>query len=243
MSVQGGEGEDGRRGFEADNPFDAEEQLTLSGDDDALPWLESDEDYEDEGTDYRILIFALAAVALLAAILAGGYFLLRDRGGSEMVPDGSTIEAPDEPYKSRPENPGGTQVSGTGDVSYEVGQGQTSEGQLADNAPAPSIDIDAQSTENASASDTAASASTSTSTVSGVGVQVGAYTSRETARAGWAQLRGRYSALQGLDYRIVEGTADSGTIYRLQAVASGGAAADSVCRSIRDAGGDCQVKR
>jgi hypothetical protein len=76
-----------------------------------------------------------------------------------------------------------------------------------------------------------------------VGVQVGAYSNRAQAEAGWNQLAGRYEALQGRNHRVLEGTADSGTIYRLQALAGTVAEAETLCRSIKAAGGDCQVKR
>jgi hypothetical protein len=42
---------------------------------------------------------------------------------------------------------------------------------------------------------------------------------------------------------VLQGTADSGTIYRLQAVAGSAAEADTLCRAIKASGGDCQVKR
>ena len=74
-------------------------------------------------------------------------------------------------------------------------------------------------------------------------MQVGAFQTRESAEAGWAQLSGRFQALQGVSHRVVEGRADSGTVFRLQAVAANAAAADAMCRSIRNAGGDCQVRR
>ncbi|MCL6250986.1 SPOR domain-containing protein [Altererythrobacter sp. KTW20L] len=219
--------------------YEAGEQLTLTDDDDALPWLETDDEDVEQGSDYRILIFAALAVVALGAILFGAnYFFSGRTGGVE--PDGSTIAAPDEAYKVRPENAGGTQVAGTGDLSFEVGQGEGRESRLASDDPAPSIDIEAAAPTTAA---TPGTSPTPQARVTGVGVQVGAYSSRASAEAGWNQLRGRFEALSGLNHRILEGTADSGTIYRLQAVASDGAAADALCRSIRNAGGDCQVKR
>ena len=77
----------------------------------------------------------------------------------------------------------------------------------------------------------------------GIGVQVGAYSTRAQAETGWSQLTARIEALQGRNHRIVQGTADSGTIYRLQAVAGTVAEAETLCRSIKSQGGDCQVKR
>ena len=218
--------------FEAE-PIEAEEQLALADGEERLPWLESDDDYEQPGVDTGRIV-AFGAVIGLALILALGalWWFTRDGTDEAMVADGSTIEAPDEPYRARPENPGGQQVAGTGDTSFEVGEGETVEGRIAGsgNVPAPSIDRDQADSGAAPAAGS-------------VGVQVGAYSSRAQAETGWSQLSGRIEALQGRNHRIVQGTADSGTIYRLQAVAGTAAEADTLCRSIKSEGGDCQVKR
>ena len=47
------------------------------------------------------------------------------------VADGSVIEAPAEPYKTAPENPGGKTYDGTGDSSFAVSQGESRPAQLA----------------------------------------------------------------------------------------------------------------
>ena len=155
----------------------------------------------------------------------------------------------------RPDQAGGTQVAGTGDLSFEVGEGEGRESRIASNDAAPSLDVDqapatgtptgpgATPTPGVATTPAPAATRTPAARTGGVGVQVGAYSSRASAETGWTQLSGRYSALQGLSHRVIEGTADSGTIFRLQAVASDAAAADALCRSIRSAGGDCQVKR
>ena len=222
----------------------AEQQLTLADADERLPWLESDEDdYEQPGVDTgRILAFAAVGLLAVVLLLATLYLLTRDAGDAEVVADGSTIEAPGEPYKVRPENPGGRQVEGTGDSSFEVAEGRPVEGRIAGgDVPAPSIDRelgDAAPGPRATPSPTATAAP-----VSGIGVQVGAYSTRAQAEAGWSQLVSRFEMLQGRSHRVLEGTADSGIIYRLQAVTGGAAEADALCRSIKAAGGDCQVKR
>ena len=43
-------------------------------------------------------------------------------------------------------------------------------------------------------------------------------------------------------YRIVEGQADIGKVYRLQALPGGAAVAQSLCRSLKAARIPCQVK-
>lgn len=241
LPANGGNGEDDRA-----DAWTPDEQLTLTGDDDTLPWLASDdEDDEPEGgADYRILIFAVVALVALGGILwaAKGFLNAEDHG--QLAADGSTIEAPDGDYKQRPANPGGVDVAGTGDLSYEVGEGISREGHVAgeDAVPEPSVDLAQSATPSAGTPAAAASGAAAPAT-GGVGVQVGAYQTRASAETGWTQLAGRHEALQGVSHRVIEGTADSGTVFRLQAVAANVAAAEALCRAIRSGGGDCQVKR
>ena len=222
--------------FEDDGPIEAEEQLALADGEERLPWLESDDDYEQPGVDTgRIVAFAVVGLLAVVLIVGGIWWFTQDRTDREMVADGGVIEAPDEPYRTRPDDPGGREVEGTGDTSFEVAEGQTVEGRIAGSGAVPTPAIDREQA--------AAPSGQATGSAGGVGVQVGAYSSRAAAEAGWSQLSGRIEALQGRNHRIVQGTADSGTIYRLQAVAGTAAEADTLCRSIKSQGGDCQVKR
>ncbi len=72
-------------------------------------------------------------------------------------------------------------------------------------------------------------------------MQVGAYSSRATADAGWAQLTRQHEALSGVSHRIVQAQVDGNTVFRLQAVAGTVAAAETLCRAIKSGGGDCRV--
>ena len=76
----------------------------------------------------------------------------------------------------------------------------------------------------------------------GVGVQIGAYSSRKQAEEGWSSAAQNYSALSGVRHRIVEGKADIGTVYRLQAIAADRAGADALCRKLKASGLNCYVK-
>ena len=234
MALPGGEGS---ADLDGDGAIEADEQLTLADADERLPWLESDEEYEEPGVDTgRIVAFAAVGLLFIALLLGAAYYFTRDPSDAALVADGSTIEAPDEPYKTRPADPGGRRVEGTGDTSFEVAEGQQVEGRI--DAGAAVVGTDRVPRDAPAATPSASPAS-----VSGVGVQVGAYSTRAQAEAGWNQLVTRFDALQGRSHRVLEGTADSGTIYRLQAVAGSAAEADTLCRAIKAAGGDCQVKR
>ena len=247
-----GEGRDGNEyevvegDLVAEDELATEHRLALDGDDEALPWLESDDEPQDEGFDARLIIFALLGVVVLAGLLFAIWSFTRGGSDEELLAEGSTIEAPDAPYKTRPEDPGGEEVAGTGDLSFEVGEGEGREGQIASDAPQPSIDrqqADAPARDEDGDTDEApAPEPQPTASTSGVAVQVGAFSTRAAADAAWSQFAQRFSALSGMSHRVVEGRADSGTIYRLQAIAGSRAAAGDVCRSIRREGGDCQVK-
>ena len=231
-SKRGGEGDEPVEEWTEEQPVEGTEELGLD-DDERLPWLESS-DYDDEpqGVDTgRILGFLILAVLLLAVVLGGGWYFLNRGADGDQVADGSTIEAPEGPYKERPEDPGGRIAEGTGDVAPAVGEGQSREGRLAraEEPQAPAQDRE----------DEAARAPAPT----GVGVQVGAFSNRETAERGWATLNRQTEALSGVKYRIVEGQADIGKVFRLQAVAGDLAAARRLCNALEADGVACQVKR
>lgn len=200
-------------------------QLALN-EDERLPWLESaDDDDDDEGAIdtgrvLRFLGFGLALVLLIG----GGLWLANHRSGpaGPQVAEGGVIKAPAEPYKTVPANQGGKTYAGTGDSAFAVSEGRSTPARLGGGgAPVPS------------GNDAAAG---------GVGVQVGAYTSQEAAEAGWTRLSGSSEALKALKHRVVQGTADIGTVYRLQAIAPDAASANALCVTLKSAGIACQVK-
>ncbi len=195
--------------------------------DERLPWLESDDAEEDAGVDTaRLIRFVLFGVALLAAIVGALWFFSHHGGDGTKVADGGVIKAPAEPYKQAPKDPGGKTFAGTGDSAFGVSEGKNTPARLAgDEAPVP--------TPGATAAPAAG----------GVGVQVGAYSSQALAEAGWSRLVASHENLKGLPHRVVEGSADIGTVYRLQAVAGDLAAANTLCAGLKAANVACQVKR
>ncbi|MEO6152190.1 MAG: SPOR domain-containing protein [Croceibacterium sp.] len=219
---------------DADEPLEAEQELAFADVGDRLPWLESDDEDDDPGGGVdtgRLVAFAVVGLMAVVVLLGAMWWLTRAPPEENQLAAGGTIAAPAGPYKVKPADPGGRQVAGTGDTSFAVAEGREVQGRIAEPAtPAPSA--------------TATVGSAAPVAASGViGVQVGAYSTQAQAEAGWTQLTARLDPLHGRNHRVVEGVADSGTVFRLQAVTGGAAEAETLCRAIKAAGGDCQVKR
>ncbi|WP_235903634.1 SPOR domain-containing protein [Pontixanthobacter luteolus] len=233
MMVHEGNDRDGEEPFEGED-YEAEtsEDLGLVEEDEPLPWLESDYDEEEEGYDTgRLVGFALLGLLAVALLVALIWWFSNRSTDPDLVEQGGTIEAPEGPIKEKPDDAGGKTFEGTGNVAPGVGEGKTTEGRIAaEETPRPSIDA-------------AASSSEATAAASGVAVQVGAFSTRESALAGWNTLRGQTEALQGVKYRIEEGKADIGTVFRLQAMAGDAASARALCSALKSDGVACQVKR
>jgi hypothetical protein len=209
------------------------QELAFAQRDERLPWLEGDEDAEEGSVDTgRVIVFVVVSLVVLGLIIGALWWFFRDRSGGNLVADGSTIQAPAEPYKTKPANPGGSKAIGTGDASFKVAEGKEVNGTVAEtSAPRPSIDRNQTGPALAQAPAS-----------EGVGVQVGAYSTQNGAEAGWSTLSTRYPALSGVKHRIVQATVDGSPIYRLQAVEGDVKAAQSLCSTLQSQGADCQVK-
>lgn len=240
-------GIDGTREGDEWNGEDGEqletEQLALSDEDDRLPWLESadDADYEYEGSDSSgMMKLVLMGLVALAVLIGAIWWATHRSPDPALTADGSLVQADAQPYKEAPKDPGGKQFDGTGDSSFAVSEGQNRPAQLggADKgaaAPAPA-NADPAAKPAVNVGQGAASGG-------GVGVQVGAYSSKESAEAEWAKLVSKSKGvLSGVSHRVVAGSADNGTIYRLQAVAPDAAAANALCSKLKGAGLSCMVK-
>ena len=214
------------------------EQLALADEDERLPWLEgsedgADDDYAASDTSHTLRLGAMALAALVA-IVGGIYWVSHRNPDPALVADGSLVQAEGKPYKEVPKDPGGKTFDGTGDTSFAVSEGKNKPAQMAGSnaAPVPKP-----------AATAAGTAAPPAATSGGVGVQVGAFSSKDAAETGWAKLAGQAGgALSGVSHRVIAGTADNGTIYRLQAVAPDAAAAGALCSKLKGAGISCQVK-
>lgn len=247
------------------------DELDLAGED-SLPWLEAEEEDDRAGTVDTSQLFGLFAILAVVglAVVGSVWFVSNYERGPTQIADGSTIAAPEGPYKQRPEEAGGRVFAGTGDVAPGVGQGESPDARIADSTGAGSGDQDlniampviageadglgsqgsgssanaesAASTAKAAGADKPSTGAASESQAKGVGVQLAAYSSRARAEQGWRELSRKSSALSGVRYRVVEGRVDNATVYRLQAVAGSRSEADTLCRTLKSQGLDCQVK-
>lgn len=190
----------------------------------SLPWLESADDHLDRrGGGGRFWRF-FAILLVLAALIGGGTWYYRSELGVAK-PDGSLIRAEGGPYKVRPEQPGGKTFAGTGDSAYAVSEGQFRQAALGE-----------------ATGDAATTEASNEPGATGPAVQLGAYMDRQAAETGWSTLVQRNPILSGMSHRIVQGRADTGSVYRLQAVSSSAATAHELCRTLKQAGADCYVK-
>lgn len=247
-------GSDDRRFDEAHDDWDGADderletqQLELTGDEERLPWLESagedDEVSHYDGYDTgKMLGMFLIALVALGAIVGGIWWASNRNTDPALVADGSVVPAPSEPYKTAPANPGGKTFDGTGDSSFAVSEGQNRPAQLGGPAapPAAAPEVPAAAAPKAGA---AAPAAAPAASAGGVGIQVGAFSSQAKAQEGWTKLVAQAgSVLNGVPHRVVAGTADNGTIYRLQAIAPDASSANALCGRLKAAGVPCQVK-
>jgi SPOR domain len=221
---------------------------------DSLPWLESEDEGERKGEldPGQIMLFAAGLVAV-GALLVGGVWWASNRAAEgDMVADGSVIEAPAGPIKERPEDPGGKEFAGTGNVAPVVGEGGTRPAVVAsgdtpplpgpNGAPPPATKPTPVAAKPATATPTATPSAAPAAATSGVGVQLAAYGTRARAEQGWSDISRRTDLLKGVKYRVVEGKVDIGTVYRLQAITANRAEADKLCSALKASGLDCQVK-
>lgn len=235
--------DDWNNGF--DEPLETE-QLALAGQDERLPWLESPDDDDlayDRHNTGGLIRLVLVGLVVLGGIVGGIWWLTHQATQEAVVADGSLVPAEPGPYKVPPSDPGGKQFAGTGDQTYVVLDGQSRAPQLAGSEAVPVAVSTPVPQPTASPSAKPSAAPSAEPAARGVGVQVGAYSSKAAAEAGWTKLVSQSNgALSGVSHRIISGTADIGTVYRLQAVAGDTAGATALCGRLKASGIACQVK-
>jgi cell division protein FtsN len=219
-------------------------------DEDSLPWLQEVEDEDaPRGISARAMLFGLLVVLLVAALVAGGFYWLGSRGGG-VAGEPELIKAPTTPYKVKPDDPGGLDIAGQSQTTFETSAGQDVDSRLnlgatgredvtAQQAPPQPADQPATATKPAEAAPPPPAPKTTGAT--GTVIQLGAFKNTAQAERAWAVLSARFGALGGMTKMIVPYSANGGSGYRLRAAASSPDAARQACRAIQAGGESCFI--
>ena len=211
-------------------------------DDGQLPWLQAVED-EDEprGISARKMLAALAVVLLAAALVAGTFFWLGQRGTEGTGPP-ELIEASPGPYKVKPTDPGGLDVAGESETAFQTSAGEDQDSQL-DLSAVPEQPVAAPPKPEPKPEPAAEKPKPAEPTVptggSGSVIQLGAFANQAQAERAWSALSARFPNIAGMNKMIVP---FSGGI-RLRAGAPSPAEAKQACQTLRAAGENCFVAR
>ena len=217
-------------------------------DDQALPWLEAVDDEDGpRGVSARKMFVALILVLAAGAVVAGTMFWLGRRdpavnGAPEL------IRAEPEPYKIKPEDPGGLDVAGDSETAYSTSAGEDPDAALdvrklpeemkplpePAETPTPPKKIPPNETK-VPANDEPAPAAPS-----GPTIQLGAYASTVKADTAWNLLSGRFPEVAALRKTVVTATVKGKPFYRLRAVGSS-EQTKAACAALRAAGESCLV--
>ena len=214
--------------------------------DEPLPWLAPVEDEDEpQGISARRMLTALAIVILAVLIIAGTFFWIGNRdSGAAGAPQ--LIKAPGTPYKIKPPNPGGLDISGESETAFETSAGEDKDARLDLNKlpetpvakpvkpePAPTTTTD----DKAAAPQEKPVPEAKPTGGSGSVVQLGAFANQAQAERAWTALSARFPNLGALNKLIVP---FSGGI-RLRAGAASPADARQVCQTLKAAGENCFV--
>ena len=205
-----------------------------------LPWLEPVE-YEDapSGISARKMLAFVAIVLIGVALVAGSFFFLgrQDPAGSA---EPELIRAIPGPYKVKPADPGGLDVTGESETAFQTSAGEDQDAQLdpvkVPAQPAAEPSPSAQTPDAAPAAPAAPPnpVEAEAPAAGGTVIQLGAFKNSGQAERAWAALSARFPSVAALNKMIVP---FSGGV-RLRA---SGASAKQACDAVRAGGENCFV--
>ena len=209
-----------------------------------LPWLAAVED-EDEprGLSARRMLAALVVVLLAALLVAATFFWLGRRETAVNGPP-ELIRAPATPYKVKPSNPGGLDITGESETAFETSAGEDKDSQL-DLNKLPETPITKPAPKAAPATMEKAPATpepkpepeVKAAGGSGSVVQLGAFANQAQAERAWTALSARFPTVAALNKMIIP---FSGGI-RLRATTGSPADARQLCQTLKAAGENCFI--
>jgi hypothetical protein len=210
-----------------------------------LPWLQPVED-EDEprGLSARKMLAALFVVLLAAVIVAATFFWLGRRDNSVGGPP-ELIHAPAGPYKVKPPNPGGLDISSESQSAFETSAGEDKDAQLDTSklsevpAAKPAEETKKPAAEEAKAPTTVPEEAAAPKATGGTGsvIQLGAFANKTQAERAWTALSARFPTIAAMNKMIVPFPKG----IRLRAGAGSAADAKQACDMLKAAGENCFV--
>ena len=223
-----------------------------------LPWLEAVEDEDaPSGISTTKMATAIAVVLVAAVGVAGTMYWV---GQQSPTGDGAPplIEAPDEPYKVRPADPGGLDIAGESETAFATSAGEDPDAQLDPQgledapriavqeptpAPRPSPAPSPRQADPLAPTETPAPtpAPAPAAVPSGPKVQLGSFTNRAQAEAAWVLLSSNYSQIGAMRKSIEEARVNGRTYYRVRGLAADRNAARAACEALTAAGEVCVV--
>lgn len=218
-------------------------------DEDRLPWLETaEEEYADGPSLFRIILVVVVALALVAAAIFGYQYYRQHRS---VDGNGALIAAPQGDYKVKPDDPGGQQVEGEGDVATATSNGagignaaidmQAQPETPIEGKKAPPVTVDVGEAQAVTV--IPAPRATPAAPVAGALVQLGSYGAESEANAAWARISKAHGYLAPLGKSVQAGQVGGRTVYRLRVDAGSAGQAASLCSKLKAAGQACFVPR
>ncbi|WP_114228678.1 MULTISPECIES: SPOR domain-containing protein [Sphingomonas] len=211
-----------------------------------FPWLEAVEDEDDAPRlSAGRMLMALTLVLVAALLVAGTMFWLGRRNADGSGP-AELIKADPKPYKVKPSDPGGLDITGESGTAYATSAGEQPDAQLDLNAvpeepvarpkaaaPAPAPADETPDKAPAKAEPAAPSGP------AGSTIQLGFYPSGSAAESSWKSLSGRFSAIAGATKLVVPYQQG----FRLRATFPSAGEAGHACQLLKVAGEACFVVR
>ena len=216
--------------------------------DEQLPWLQPvDDEDEPRGISARKMFAALLVVIVAGLIVAGTFFWLGHRGAAVSGPP-ELIRAPSQPYKIKPPNPGGLNISAESETAFETSAGEDKDSRLNTSKLPPDTDIklpqQSPKTTTAAPATPAPAASApeappAPKATGGAGsvIQLGAFGNKAQAERAWTALSARFPTIAALNKMIVPYPGG----IRLRAGAASPADAKQACDMLKTAGENCFI--
>lgn len=208
--------------------------------DEQLPWLQPVDDEDAPGGISAAKMLAFVAIVLIGAALVAGSFFFLGRQDPAGPAEPELIRAIPGPYKVKPADPGGLDVTGESETAFQTSAGEDQDAQLDPvKVPAQSATEPPASAQTPDATPAAPAAppkptEAEPSAGGGTVIQLGAFKNSGQAERAWAALSARFPSVAALDKMIVP---FSGGV-RLRA---SGASAKQACDTVRAGGENCFV--